>query len=60
MGMNEWMKDFHYFLKEWITVCIMYAKELHSLETFSDYIKFQVENPYQFYLYSYSLPITTV
>lgn len=38
----------------------MYAKELHSLEVSSDYVKFQVENPYQFSLYSYSLAVTTV
>lgn len=36
-----------------------YTKELHGSEIFSDFVRFQVENPYQFYVHSYSLPITT-
>jgi len=43
-----------------MNVSIMYAKELHSLEVFSDYAVFQVESPSRFSLYSYSLQVTTV
>lgn len=51
------MKDFHYSLKE-LTLCIMDAKELDSVEK-SHYVEFQVENSYQFPLYSCTLPVTT-
>lgn len=43
-----------------MNIYITYAKELHGIETFSDYAKFQVENPYQFSLYSYSLPVISI